>query len=226
MEKLFLLMTALLCSSLQASAEKVYKTYVKDGRTVYYCQDEGLTVTFDPYDGNGFSPYIGISYDGEEEFLFNPEDIVAYTYRVPKVRHDQRYHSRKFVECGVDVDRLEKDTLPVLPYAQYRKKISRKSFWEMLASNMVDAAGTSLAMKSGDDTEAYIQRDKLELRNDERAFNRAEQLRLIDEDYWRANTIFPGTYHLGYINIKHKKTDYLHVVIPVNGDTYEFDVFM
>ena len=28
------------------------------------------------------------------------------------------------------------------------------------------------------------------------------------------------------INIKKKNTDYMHIVIPVNGDTYEFDVFM
>ena len=216
----------MLCTTMQASAEKVYKTYVKDGRTVYYCQNEGLTVTFDPYVNNCFSPYIGISYDGMEEFLFNPEDIVVYTYKVPKVRKDQRYRSRKFVECNVDVDRLEKDTLQVLPFVQYRKKVSRNSLWGTILVNAIDGTGTATVMEATDDMNAYIERDKLERRYDERWDNRKDMLRLIDEEYWRANTIFPGTDHLGFVNIKHKNTDYMHVVIPVNGDTYEFDVFM
>ena len=219
-------MTIMLSTTLQASAEKVYKSFVKDGRTIYYCQNEGLTVTFDPYGGDCFCPYIGISYDGQEEFLFNPEDIVAYTYKVPKVRYDQRYHSRKFVECGVDVDRLEKDTLQVLPFTRYKKKVSRNSLWGLVAENIIDGAGTGLVMDSTDDMDAYIERDNLERRNDQRLNERKDLLRQIDEDYWRANTIFPGTDHIGFINIKKKNTDYMHIVIPVNGDTYEFDVFM
>ena len=51
-----------------------------------------------------------------------------------------------------------------------------------------------------------------------------EALKRIDEGYWKANTIFDGSEHQGFIAIKPVKTTYLILDIPVDGEMFHFVV--
>lgn len=49
-----------------------------------------------------------------------------------------------------------------------------------------------------------------------------QEIKRIREQYWRANTIFDGEEHEGFIAIKPVKSQYLILDIPVNGENFHF----
>jgi hypothetical protein len=52
--------------------------------------------------------------------------------------------------------------------------------------------------------------------------DRQAEIKRISEGYWRANTIFTDEEHEGFIAIKHVRTKYLRLNIPVDGETFHF----
>ena len=185
---------------------KEYKTYVKNNYKVFYCTHEGVSVVVDPTEGGLFEPHISIINKSGHEIMFEPKDIRAYAYAIP----------------GNTVKSTETDSLKIYTPKQYRKKQSSASWWAMVLTEVV-VAGVEQLGPQDDVTRmenALYRRD----RNNEFVKAHDEALKRIDEGYWKANTIFDGSEHQGFIAIKPVKTTYLILDIPVDGEMFHFVV--
>lgn len=224
MRKAFFVILLALATASASAGEKVYKTFVRNGRTVYYCQHDGLTVTFDPFANNVFEPVIGISNDRAEEILFEPTHIQVFVYTIPGVHKDYCHKVQDFLRRNGSKELLTTDTMKVLTYKEYRKKISRSTWWANFAASVIDGTANAYMVNSANGAENFMAQHDLEYRSEERNQLRREALQQVDEEYWRTNTIFPATSHFGFVRIKQLPTDNMRVRIPVNGENYDFDI--
>ena len=71
--------------SVRAADDGKVKTYVENGKLVYYCTMDSVTVIVNPNLRGLFEPVISIVNESGEEVLFNPENIKAYTYVFPYI---------------------------------------------------------------------------------------------------------------------------------------------
>ena len=220
---LFLMATMGHLNLMAETDAKEYKTYVKNNYKVFYCTHEGVSVVVDPTEDGLFEPHISIINNSGHEIMFEPKDIRAYAYAIPgNTAKSTRYRVGTFLDRGGDASRLETDSLKIYTPKQYRKKQSRTNWWAMVLTEVV--VGSVEQLGPQDDVtrmeNALYRRD----RNNEFVKMQQEDKRRVDEGYWKANTIFDGSEHQGFIAVKPVKTEYLILDIPVDGEIFHFVV--
>jgi hypothetical protein len=210
--------------------QKEYKTFVKNDHHVFYCTHEGVTVVVDPTQGGIFEPHITIINDSGQEFLFEPKKIVATAYGIPGNTYKKtRYRVERFLEKG-DTLGFEKDVLKIYTPEKYIKEENKASWWASFIGNAVRTAVVvgvdALADKDRTPEERAVNR-LIERQESERFHQKMEdehqqEVKRIEEHYWRANTIFNGEEHEGFIAIKPINSQYIMLDIPVNGENFHF----
>ena len=114
---------------------------------------------------------------------------------------------------------------------KYIKVENKANFWATLLVGVVNGAvKVGANALRGDDNRSPEERaaDRLiEDKYDDRLYQdmsneHQQEIKRIKEQYWRANTIFDGEEHEGFIAIKPVKSQYLILDIPVNGENFHF----
>lgn len=206
-----------------ADGERV-KTYVENGKLVYYCTIDSITVVVNPNLRGLFEPVISIINESGEEVLFNPEDIKAYTYVFPYIAEaPERYQLDDFFLNGGDTSELGKESLKIYPYKKYRKLSARNMWWGNLVTGMANAAveGAIAGLINTPQARFYTSLHVSEFDSENR-YRRQEELKRIDQGYWQANTLFPESENYGFVSIKSVKSDHLLLDIPVGNNVYQF----
>lgn len=193
----------------------VYGTYIRNDMPIYYCRHRGVTVTLDVTKGLD-TPEISIVNEGEDEFLFDPLQIVVSNYMVKGAERIVRYKIGRFPFGKQDLAGLARDTLQIYPYNAYTRQVGRSSFW----GDMLGGIVTDMAYSGNDNGDRVVRYLEDRRRRDENA----AEIKRIDEGYWRSNTIFPHTSHKGFVAIKRFRGDNLVIDIPVNGFVCHFEV--
>ena len=93
-------------------------------------------------------------------------------------------------------------------------------WWGSFLGEVLIAGVESLTTQ--DNHDRYWNDARREKRIDEDEAERRQELKRISEGYWRANTIFDGSEHEGFIGIKKVKTKYIILDIPVDGENFHF----
>ena len=233
MKKLFFsLMMAFVCGGAMAEEDtKEYKTFVKNDYHVFYCSHNGVTVVVDPTQGGIFEPHISIINESCREFIFEPQKITASAFAIPGVSSKSaRYRVERFLAKG-DTLGFDKDQLKIYTPEKYIKVENKANFWATLLVGVVNGAvKVGANALRGDDNRSPEERaaDRLiEDKYDDRLYQEMsnehqQEIKRIKEQYWRANTIFDGEEHEGFIAIKPVKSQYLILDIPVNGENFHF----
>ena len=213
----------LLAFSMRAGDVKEYKYFIRNDVRVHYCTCDGVTVIVDPSDGGICNPAITIINESGHEFLFEPRKIKAFSYAIPKQKDKwERHHVKMWFDCGYEPSLLERDSVTVFTYEQYRRRTSRNIWWGGFISTVGTSAVDAALIK--DDYGKYLSAIRQENQMERNSAQRSQALRQIDENYWRSNTIFNGEEHRGYIALKDVLSDQMLLQIPVNGEVFEFFV--
>ena len=222
MRKILLcLLMAMIGSAVMAETDsKEYCTFVKNDCHVFFCSHRGITVVVDPTEGGIFEPHISIINETGRAFVFEPKAITAEAFAIPGVdSKSTRYRTDRWVSKG-DTAYLERDLLTVYTPEKYAKKVSRSMWWGNLLGEMLVAGVESIGETS--DREQFWYDVRRERRMEQAEADRQAEIKRISEGYWRANTIFADEEHEGFIAIKHVRTKYLRLNIPVDGETFHF----
>ena len=226
-----LLMAFVCCGAMAEQDTKEYKIYVKNDHHVFYCTHNGVTVLVDPTVGGIFEPHITIINDSGSEFVFEPQKITASAFAIPGISSKSvRYRVERFLSKG-DTLGFDKDRLKIYTPEKYIKAENRANFWATLLVGAIRGAvkvGINAAV--GDDNRSPEDRavDRLlEDKYDDRFYQEManehqQEIKRIKENYWRANTIFDGEEHEGFIAIKPVNSLYVILDIPVGGENYHF----
>ena len=220
-----LIFTALLmgfvCLGAMAEVDtKEYRTYVKNDHHVFYSFHNGIHVIVDPTVGGIFEPHITIINESGHNFLFEPKKIKVHAFAIPGITmKDARYRVERFLERG-DTLGFEKDELKLYTPEKYSSKRSSSMWWGSFLGEVLIAGVESLTTQ--DNHDRYWNDARREKRIDEDEAERRQELKRISEGYWRANTIFDGSEHEGFIGIKKVKTKYIILDIPVDGENFHF----
>lgn len=213
----------LLTVGANATDDKEYKYFIRNDKHVCYCTSGGVTVIVDPSPAGICQPVITIINESGNEFVFEPRDIKAYTYGIPKQKDIwERRHVKMWFDCGYSTDKLERDSLEVFSYEKYRRITSRTQWWGAFISNVILSAADGAV--ANDNNGLYWMIGRSERRSEQSSMQRNQILKQIDDSYWRTNTIFDGEEHHGFIVIKESLSDQLVLQIPVNGELFEFFV--
>jgi hypothetical protein len=199
--------------------QKEYKTFVKNDHHVYYCTHNGVTVVVDPTVDGLFEPHITIINESGHEFLFEPKKITAQAYGLPgNTYKSTRYRVERLLEKG-DTLGFEKDVLTIYTPEKYQKKASRTLWWAGLITETVIASAEAIGPQDNG-TKVVNELQREERMGDYRQAN--SEIKRYCENYWRANTIFNGEEHEGFIAIKRIKSSHIILDIPVNGENFHF----
>ena len=217
---LWVLMAAC-CIGTWATDGKEYKTYVKNDRLVYYCNYRGITVVVDITEGGLFQPSINIINETGHEFVFEPKKIKAYSYAVDAYPKERRNLLMRYFDMGFDKSSLVKDSVRVYSADRYLRIRSKAMWWHDLLSEVV-ASTIDAAVTNNSPESQFVRRIRAEERSEENEATRQAELKCIDENYWRANTIFDNSEHHGFIALKKRKTDHVVLEIPVDGEVFTF----
>lgn len=210
------------CISVMAGQDaKEYKTYVKDNHRVYYCTSQGISIVVDPSPRGLFEPHITIINDSGHDFVFEPKEIRAYAYAAPgNTYKETRYRVERFLEKGGDASLLEQDPLDIYTPEKYMRKTNSAFWWGNILTETIVAGVEAIGPQDADTR--YLNEISREKRIDEASYDNKQELKRIEEGYWRANTIFDHSEHNGFIAVKPVKSSYLILDIPVDGETYRF----
>lgn len=215
---------AILALSAKATDDGRVKTYVDNGKLVYYCTMDDITVVVNPNLRGLFEPVISIINESSEEVIFKPEDIRAYSYVFPYIADSpERYQLKDFFLTGGEVSELKKEPLHIYPYKKYRKRSARNMWWGNLVTGMVNAAveGAVAGLINTPQADFYTSLNVREF-DSENEYSRQVELKRIDQGYWQANTLFPSSENYGFISIKSVKSDHLLLDIPVGDNVFQF----
>ena len=100
------------------------------------------------------------------------------------------------------------------------RKATSAYWWGNILTETIVAGVEAIGPQDADTR--YFNEINREKRIDETSYNNKQELKRIEEGYWRANTIFDHSEHNGFIAVKPVKTSYLILDIPVDGETYRF----
>lgn len=222
MKKLFIcLAMALVSLNIMADTdEKEYRTYVKNDHMVFYCTHQGITVIVDPTEDGLFEPHITIINESGHDFIFKPQQITVQAYAIPgNTFKGTRYRVERYLAKG-DSSYFEKDKLKLYTPAKHAKKHSNTMWWSSFLTEM--AVASIEAIGENDARQQYWNDVRREKRIDKDADDRQHEITRINEGYWRANTIFNGSEHEGFIGIKPIKSQFITLDIPVDGENFHF----
>ena len=206
-----------------ASDNKDYKYFIRNDKHVCYCTSGGITVIVDPSPAGICQPAITIINESGSDFVFEPRNIKAFTYGIPKQKNIwERRHVKMWFDCGYSPDKLERDSLEVYSYEKYHRLTSRNLWWGAFIGNVISTVADAVA--ASDKNGYYWMIERSQRRNEQSSMLRNKALKQIDDSYWRANTIFDGEEHYGFIVVKESLSDQLVLQIPVNGELFEFFV--
>lgn len=198
-----------------ASDSVRYGTYVRNDATVYYGVWRGIRVTVDVSRGLA-EPVISIANNDSSEFLFDPAGIVARSRYVADAPREIRRKIGVYPFVRADLPNLPTETHEVYTYREYQRRYGRSSFWEDVLTSVI----TSLPYggdATADELIAYREREKQQE-------SKVARAKYIDENYWRRNTIFPATAHVGFVSLRKMKADNLVLDIPVAGRVFHFEI--
>ncbi len=193
----------------------VYGTYIKNDVTVYYCSHQGVIVSVD-VTGGLHVPEIAIFNESDSAFDFDPQKTKVSVYRMPTSASRFRHQVGVFRLRRAELKDMPIDTLSIYPYDTYLRHFKRRAFWSDILDNLL-VTTTYSGDEGSQDVIGYMEQEK----NDQRHL---EDMKRIDEGYWRTNTILPHTSHMGFIAIKKMRADHLILDIPVNGIVCHFEI--
>lgn len=216
------LLMAFVCVGAMAEQDtKEYKTFVKNDHHVFYCTHNGIHVVVDPTEGGIFEPHITIINESGHDFVFEPKKIKVQAFAIPGINSKSvRYRTERFLAKG-DTLGFDKDELLVYTPEKYSSKHTKSMWWGNFLGELLVAGVETLASTGDKRTEYWndVHRDR---RMQEAEQARKQEKARISEGYWRANTIFNGEEHEGFIGIKSVSTKYLILDIPVDGENFHF----
>lgn len=218
---------SIIALSANAADDVRVKTYVENGKLVYYCTMDSITVVVNPNIRGLFEPVISIINENDEEVIFRPENIKAYTYEFPYIAETpERYQLGDFFLTGGDTSELEKKSLQIYPYKKYRKISARNMWWGNLVTGMANAAveGAVAGLINTPQAHFYTSLHVSEF-DAEKRYERQAKLKRIDQGYWQANTLFPDSESYGFISVKSVKSDHLLLDIPIGDNVFQFFIF-
>ena len=221
--KKFVLCIMMVMAAVSVNAQndtKVYRTFVKNDRHVFYCTHHGVTVVVDPTPGGIFEPHISIINESGHDFVFEPKRVTAEAFALPgNSGKSTRYRVERLLAKG-DTVGLERDQLVIYSPEKYAKKVDRSMWWGDMLAELVVASVEHIGETS--EYERSLNDERSVRRMEAAAVEREVEKNRISEGYWRANTVFSDEEHEGFIAIKQVKTKYLLLNIPVDGEVFHF----
>jgi len=204
------------------------QTIFQDGQRLQFYSLDGITVSVKLSTkrlyGSYYEAFITIENGTNPQFDFDPAGITAS------------------LENGGAVQDGE-----VLTYDDYMKKVKRRQGLMTALTGLVETAnvvnssyssstttvkaktssGKTATLKakttSYDGAAASATAQQAGEDMNQLAGQQAAAKQTISEGYLKANTIFPNSQIVGFVNIKHQDADHIYLNIPVNGKVYHFE---
>jgi len=229
----------------------VAKVWYKDGKTFQYYTNDGISVTMTLQTEREYGTYYVASIMIENftgsAFNFNPEDIKAivtvngmpYETKIysndeyiKKVRRKQGA-SAFFYAWGQNLAAsgagYSRSTTSSTTTGQYNTNFSAAGYYGnnygyVIGSvNTTGASTTQSTTRSYDGAAAYAAQQNAD-NNVSELKNQQYQVRnQLDQGYLKLNTISNEERITGQVNIQYKRGDNLKIIVPVNGENYEFN---
>ncbi|MCB9187834.1 MAG: UvrB/UvrC motif-containing protein [Flavobacteriales bacterium] len=202
--------------------------------------------------GNYYTAYVTVTNVGDQEFLFDPEeieaifeidgdieygDVLSHQEYMKKVTNRQAWNSA-LVAWG-EVSAANQAGYSSASYTSntYGYSSSYGSAFgyasdgrgNSATSNVFGSSSTSSYSTTSGTVSSYNGSDAYAAQqNAQNNINNFEQQQYqvkerLNQDYLKKNTIFPGQEIYGAINIKFKKAQKVYLRVPLNGETYTFE---